>query len=52
MTERRTINFSCNHQTTVILFPDPDGWLDSDQLADQLARGSCPDCPPPDESEE
>jgi len=47
MAERRTINFSCNHQATVILFPDPDGWLDPDQLS----RGPCPDCPPPDDKE-
>ena len=45
MAERRTIDFSCNYQATVILFADPDGWLDPDQFADQLSRGPCPDCP-------
>jgi len=51
MAERRTINFSCNHHATVILSPDPDGWLDLDQLADQLSHGPCPDCPPSDDKE-
>jgi len=51
MAEYRTIKFSCNHQETVILFPDPDAWLDPDQLADQLSRGPCPHCPAPDDKE-
>lgn len=46
MAERRSISFAYNHQATVILFPDSDGWLDPDQLAQQLSRGPCPDCPP------
>ncbi len=44
MAERRSINFSCTHQATVILFPVPDGWLDLDQLAQQISRGPRPDC--------